>query len=1377
MATLARRFQFELLIAVFLLCATKTRAQTPVQWNGGAGNWSNAADWSTGVVPNDSGTNLFNVTIGNAPTADSVTLDTSATVDGLTVGDLATLSATSAVNLTAATLVNNSTLDFTFGGALSASGTATNSGLINLSGRSTGSFAGLDNSGTVELGATGLAGSLNVSGTFGNRAGATLLLANDSTASINALTNLGTVTVDSGSSLILTGGVGITSIAAGATFNVGGTINVSSGTGSASAFGSLASIAGTLNLMNGQSTSVLPASGSITMTVAAGGVLNVGNGSTLSVTGGVTNAGLIETGAGSSGNNVIGTGTFTNGAGGSLVLNDAGDAVNAGTLRNSGAVTVDEGAALTVAGSSISANSGTIGLQGGTLSAINLSNSGTISALAPSTGSTVSSFTISGTLTNELGGTIDLSAPGSFGFAGQLSNSGTLNIARGALFSLTNQAQGITDIGAGSTIDVAGTFNDIVAGATFVGPLQNLASVEGNLTLENGQSWNLGASGTTLTVSNAGNMNIQQSTAVTTNGNINNSGVIATNEGNLSAGQTNTLTTLTSIFTNNAGGQLIVGDFDDTRDVANLGTLVNDGSVYIGTGATLNVANAITSIAAGSTLTVKGSFNQTSGVGGAVTGSGIAAVAPVNGTLVLENGQTNSIVSQVSPQSGQVTTLAVGAGGQLTLAGAGTTLNVTDMLFSNAGTVTIGKGTALNLIDDGVNAGLNFTAGQADLRILDADSIAAGSTLTIGGSFNIVFPEAGVSENVLGLLQTVSGTLDLQNGQTTTISAPANSFPQFTVNSGGQLIISGGTSLIVNETLANGGVIRTGTQGGNNTLIAPYFQNGGTLSVEGQGDQVTFANQFNNDGNIVVENGATLTAGGFVNGASIQVIPGGTLVAEGAIQNFGTIALGQIGAAGPQAAATLVANGAVFTLSGPASDPTFGGQLVLYNASDAITTSAPGGEFVNDLSIEGTGNIGEGLMQITNIGSITSNATSIEPSPDGTALTIQPNGGGLVNDGTIYAQSGNSLQIDLSDISFTGNRNAVGFTNNNVVAANGTVVLTDRDPNTSVTTLNSGAIQVAPGGSGTLELNGTNTSFNFIGSGSIQMFAGAQITGVTGTETLVNGPGHTIEGSGSISNLNVTNEGALTASQAGTPLVITPADGTLINTGGGVLSVVNGTTLSINGSVSNSATVSIQQGNTLALNGGGSYEQSAGSTDVDGTLISSVTSIAGGKLLGTGVIEGSVSETGGALQPGDGPGTLTVTGSVSLSNATLLEEIGGGTAAAGYSVLDVGSSLTIADSMLSLDDLNSFAPANDEVFDIINAASISGEFADNRISFAGGTFTLGYLTSGCASEAACVDLTWSATPSPAPEPDSLLLLVVGLPGLGMLVRRKPLAVR
>ena len=97
-------------------------AQVTATWIGGSsGNWSVPTNWSTGVVPNNSGGTTYNVIIDNSATTASVQLNGNFTIDALAVnaGDSLTFA-----NASRLTVVNQ--------GAGTGSGTINNAGAITI---------------------------------------------------------------------------------------------------------------------------------------------------------------------------------------------------------------------------------------------------------------------------------------------------------------------------------------------------------------------------------------------------------------------------------------------------------------------------------------------------------------------------------------------------------------------------------------------------------------------------------------------------------------------------------------------------------------------------------------------------------------------------------------------------------------------------------------------------------------------------------------------------------------------------------------------------------------------------------------------------------------------------------------------------------------------------------------------------------------------------------------------------------------------------------------------------------------------------------------------------------------------------------------------
>lgn len=102
------------------------------------------------------------------------------------------------------------------------------------------------------------------------------------------------------------------------------------------------------------------------------------------------------------------------------------------------------------------------------------------------------------------------------------------------------------------------------------------------------------------------------------------------------------------------------------------------------------------------------------------------------------------------------------------------------------------------------------------------------------------------------------------------------------------------------------------------------------------------------------------------------------------------------------------------------------------------------------------------------------------------------------------------------------------------------------------------------------------------------------------------------------------------------------------NARNGVITVESGAVVSAPGTLSNSGSILVRDSSTMSS--AGAYSQDAGSTVVDGAsarLVATSGGIAvtGGRIEGTGTLQGSVSNSGGTIAPGgDGVGTLTIDG-------------------------------------------------------------------------------------------------------------------------------------
>jgi hypothetical protein len=497
-------------------------------WNGGTGNWSVPTDWTPHAVPNNGGGSVYNVTIDSGG-SDLVSLDIHATIASLVLGGTSgsstlqnLLGKAESFEVTGATTINRtgvltfgnssalkfdggltaggqfnlngatatiggsgtwksgSSADISGGSTLTVNGTLTNSsasfytGYPNGGGNTLTVNGGFTNSGSFYMyGSTfsGTGDTLKVTGTLTNNAGAFLNLQDNSAdvANVGTLSNSGTVYVGKGTTLNLTSQAnGITDVPAGSTLTVAGTLKA----GTANGLAKLGSVEGTLNLENGQTTGDAPGSG--TLTVASGGSLILSNsGTTLSVTGALSDSGSVTVESGSTlsltkgMSNLAGTLNLQNGkttsvtpSGGTLTL------ASTSTLEVSGA------SGLTVNGNLTNKttrfytgypNGGgnTLTVNGG------FTNSGTVYMYGNTFGGVGDTLKVTGTLTNSSGATLDLVANSKdVANVGALSNSGTVYINGGTALNVTGTGLKFTQTAGTTTVDGTLTAN---GGITFSG--------------------------------------------------------------------------------------------------------------------------------------------------------------------------------------------------------------------------------------------------------------------------------------------------------------------------------------------------------------------------------------------------------------------------------------------------------------------------------------------------------------------------------------------------------------------------------------------------------------------------------------------------------------------------------------------------------------------------------------------------------------------------------------------------------------------------------------------------------------------------------------------------------------------------------------------
>ena len=577
--------------------------------------------------------------------------------------------------------------------------------------------------------------------------------------------------------------------------------------------------------------------------------------------------------------------------------------------------------------------------------------------------------------------------------------------------------------------------------------------------------------------------------------------------------------------------------------------------------------------------------------------------------------------------------------------------------FSNAGTLTLNASssfTSLSFTD-----GAHQVTGTGEIVLSAADGFGSNARITGSGTPSVTF---GAGQTVRGAGNVGNGLLAFTNNGTfaadvsnrTLTLDPDNAAGVTFTNNGTLRAANGGTLLLTGSGTGafgnTGGAIQA-QAGSTVRLEAGADVTGGTLSTAGTG-------QFS----VGAATLRTLTTNGAIN-----VENGGALSLDGAITNNGTIALNASSSFTDLSLGSVALNGT--------------GSLVL-SAADGFASNArvtgPGTPTLTNAAthtIAGTGNLGSGVVVVTNAGLVTANV-------NGRTLRVDPDNAAAVtftNTGTLRAENGGILSLSGSG---TGTFDNAGGTIESITG--GTVVLTEGADVTGgqlagTVSVNSSAalrnlsstadVTVVNGGTltagGTLVNNGTvtldasssftdltlptNATVNLNGTGAVVLSAAAgfnsnaRITGF-GTPTLNVGAQQTVRGEGNLGAgaVVVNNAGLISADQNGRTLTVDPDNvagvsftntGTLRATGGGLLALTGTGT----GSFDNT-------GGTIEAVSGGAVQLVSG-VDVSGGTVGGTVQI------GTAALRDLTLRADTAATVGNG-GTLTVGGTV-VNNGTV----------------------------------------------------------------------------------------------------------------------------
>ncbi len=890
-----------------------------------------------------------------------------------------------------------------------------------------------------------------------------------------------------------------------------------------------------------------------TMEASSGGTLQIQN--TVTNTGGTIQA-LAGTGTSAGGTVLLNGSTITGGT-----VQGLGTGVNAGVVVSTGATLTS----LTTAGIVETPNNNALTLAG----TINNTGSLQLNSIGNNT-----SLVASGTVTLTGGGTVNLS-------------NNTQNYIDGAagskLINVNNTISGAGDIGDGvmaftneGTVDALYSNHLIIntgtsAVTTNTGMME--ASSGGVLEIDSKVTNETSTTTGTIEALNGGTVSLKGAT-------INGGNLLSTGTGAISAASS---TLNGSTYAVNFSGKLqTANNQHDTLE----GTINDNGTISLnsnGNGTYLKIGG--TSVTLQGTGKVVLSDNTQNFIQGASTGteklinmvtiSGAGNIG--NNFLTLDNEATIEATSTL----GNHLIIEAGTGGAVNTgtmeAVGGATLELANSINNAGGTIAASSGSTVQL--DGslaLTGGTLSGAGEFVAYGASLSNLTNNSTIAVPNNTSLTLAGTITNAGAMQLNSVGNGTYLIANGATTltgggTITLSDNSQNFLSGSSGSSFInqnntISGSGDIgqntiaftnqgTVDATSANGNhlIIQAGGAGATNTALMEA-SSGGTLElqniVNNTGGNITaLAGTGTAAGGTVFINGATVTGGTLntlgtgVNAGTI-VTSGGTLVSltnagaiqinnntqsfvEGTITNNGTIALNSIG------------NGTYLLLDGNVTLNGTGSINLSNNNQNFIQGASTGQEVLtNNITIQGSGDIGHGSMGLINNGLLFANQS--------TALIIDASSAGFSNTGTLETSAGSTLNItgpfsNFSGTTLTGGKylesGTLEFTGADIVTNAATITLTgpssaivDQNGNNALAgfTTNASAGKFTLAGSQNL----TTSAGSFTNAGAMLINAGSTFTvGNNGNTTLATNYTQTAG--------STTVNGVLTssASSAGTPTV------------------------------------------------------------------------------------------------------------------------------------------------------------------------------------------------------------------------------------------------
>ncbi|HWY22110.1 MAG TPA: hypothetical protein VNX26_12875 [Candidatus Acidoferrum sp.] len=758
-----------------------------------------------------------------------------------------------------------------------------------------------------------------------------------------------------------------------------------------------------------------------------------------------------------------------------------------------------------------------------------------------------------------------------------------------------------------------------------------------------------------------------------------NNGAITTGE-NIVIGTTTAATTIgVSEFFN--VGTVTLSNAGDSVTIANNGTLEASGNISNAGTITFNAAGNVTGLFINNPLTLSGSGSivltssngQYTGTLYGTTGAILTTSSNITGAGTVGNGElnfvnsgtmnanqnglnllvnpdpcgtcTNTNTGTLEATNGGVLTLSNGTwtntGGTIKASGTGSAVNLQSGVSITGGTLTTSSGGVINDVASNAVFLTNVT-NSGNYVVQNNGATEISGTLTNTGTMTM-----NAAGNVTELYLT--GNTTLSGSGTVVLSSSNNQWTGQVSGVSGMVLTNQSTitgwGAVGTSTLqianASNGVINSNLSGGNievSPLGTVTSTNAGLMEATNGGTLTMNAGTWTNTGTIEAATGSSvvLTGGVSITGGTIESVGTGTVI-NAVSNNVFLTGLTLAGTydiqnnAATEINGTITNNGVInlqaagnitelyVTAAGSGSATLTGtGTIVLGTGTGNQFSGASGTSLTIDQGVSGVGNIGTGLLTLTNNSTIDAN---ISPTVSTIPLTIQPGTGGMINTHILEATNGGNLTLAGGSINNAGgtiealgsdtssNPSTVVLTSN-VTITGGTLTTTGAgiievasSNNANLTGLtNSGTLNVQNNGeivsSGTITNNGTIT---LQAAGNQTYFYAPSATTLSGSGTLVMGStngqytgnvdaqggltnGETITGAGQIDTGSFTNNGTVNANVSGQVLLLQSLT-TATNTN--TMEATNGGTMVFNGSIwtNTGGTITAQTGSAVELTG------------------------------------------------------------------------------------------------------------------------------------------------------------------------------------------------